>query len=228
MTFPQQLPTNIVYLKYQLARGWFQIPITSLHNKTITIQITDGGLGDSDGLVNGIIVDPGGVAVPSTPTPTPIPTPANPLIGTNAPTSHGSSVAGTAITTQPVQLPNIQIQSASLSESKVAPGTPVTVTADIANRGTVNGTMRIKLYVNGEEESSQGITVESGGNRPVYFTVTRNEPGIYTVYIGGTQAGSFMVDDAIDPNIILVISLSLIALSLMLAVIMVARRKLYY
>ena len=156
MTFPQQLPTNIVYLKYQLARGWFQIPITSLHNKTITIQITDGGLGDSDGLVNGIIVDPGGVAVPSTPTPTPIPTPANPLIGTNAPTSHGSSVAGTAITTQPVQLPNIQIQSASLSESKVAPGTPVTVTADIANRGTVNGTMRIKLYVNGEEESSQG------------------------------------------------------------------------
>ena len=29
----------------------------------------------------------------------------------------------------PVMLPNIQVQSASLSASKVAPGTPVTITA---------------------------------------------------------------------------------------------------
>jgi hypothetical protein len=163
--------------------------------------------------------------------PTPIPTPPilpNPLIGTGAPTSHGSSVAGTTTTTQPVSLPNIQIQSASLSAYKVAPGTPVTVTANIANRGTGNGSIRLKLYVNGEEDSSQGITVESGGNRPVYFTVSRNQPGIYAVYIGGTQAGSFMVEDAIDPNAILYISLSLIFFALVLGMIMIVRRKSHY
>jgi hypothetical protein len=175
--------------------------------------------------VNGIIVDPGGVAIPATPTPTP--TPVNPLIGTGAPTSHGSSVAGTAITTQPMQLPNIQIQSAAISASKVTPGTPVTIIADIANRGTVNGTMRIKLYVNGEEDASQGVTVESGGSRPVYFTVSRNEPGTYAVYVGGTQAGSFTVDDAIDSNMILFISCSLIAISLILGIVYVLRRRDY-
>jgi len=227
MTFPQQLPSNIQYLKYQPARGWFQIPITSLHNKTITIQITDGGLGDLDGLVNGIIVDPGGIAVPSTPTPTPIPTPANPLIGTAAPTSHGSSVTGTTITTQPVLLPNIQIQSAVLSASRVAPETPITVTANVVNKGTVNGSIRIKVYVNGEEDSSQGITVESGGNRPVYFTVNRNEPGTYTVYVNGTQAGNFTVDEFVDPDIILFISLALIFTAFVMGVIYVYRQRQY-
>jgi hypothetical protein len=104
----------------------------------------------------------------------------------------------------------------------------VTVTANIANRGTTNGSTRLKLYVNGEEDSSQGVTVESGGKRPVYFTVSRNQPGTYDVYIGGTQAGRFTVEAAIDPNMILFISLSLIAISLILGVLMIAKRKLYY
>jgi hypothetical protein len=131
-------------------------------------------------------------------------------------------------TTQPVTLPNIQVQSASLSASKVAPGTPIKVTANVANRGTVNGSTSIKLFINGEEDASQGVTVESGGTRPVYFTVSRNEPGTYAIYVGGTQAGSFTVDDAIDPNVVLFVSSSLIAISLMLAVMIVARRKLHY
>jgi len=71
------------------------------------------------------------------------------------------------------------------------------------------------------------VTVESGGNRPVYFTVTRNEPGTYDVYIGGTQAGSFMVKDAIDPNMILFISCTLIAFSLILGMVYILRRRDY-
>jgi hypothetical protein len=159
-----------------------------------------------------------------TPVPPP-PTPLNPLIGTGTVTSHGSSVPGIASTTQPVPLPIIIVQSASLSSYKVSPGTPVTVTADVVNRGTVNGSSRIKLYVDGEEDSSQGITVESGGNRPVYFTVTRNQPGTYSVYVGGVQAGSFVVAEYIDPDIILLISLLLILASLVLGLIYVWRRR---
>jgi hypothetical protein len=215
VTFPVALPSNIQYWKYQTGHGWLQIPITSHSGNTITIQLTDGGLGDADGLANGVIIDPGGVAT------------VNSGISTGASTSHGSSMAST-ITTPPVSLPNIQIQSASLSASKVSPGTPVTVTASVANRGTVNGSTRVKLYVNGEEDSSQGITVESGGNRPVYFTVSRHEPGTYTVYVGGTQVGSFIVNDAIDSNMILYISLSMIFLAFALGVIMIVRRNSYY
>jgi phosphodiesterase/alkaline phosphatase D-like protein len=162
-----------------------------------------------------------------TPTPTPPtpPTPPNPLMGVGGQTSHGSSVTGPATTTQPIPLPNIQVQSASLSVSKVSPGTPVTVTANIANKGTVNGSIRLKLYVNGEEDSRQGVTVESGGNRTVYFTVNRSQPGTYDVYVGGVQAGSFVVADNIDPGIILFISLTLILSSFLLGLIYVWRRR---
>jgi hypothetical protein len=109
----------------------------------------------------------------------------------------------------------------------VAPGTPIKVTANVANRGTVNGSTSIKLFINGEEDASQGVTVESGGTRPVYFTVSRNEPGTYSVYTGSTQAGSFIVDDAVDPNMILFISCSLIAFSLILGMVYILRRRRY-
>ena len=157
--------------------------------------------------------------------PTPTPIPANPLMGMSGQTSHGSSVTGPATTTQPVSLPNVQVQSASLSSSKVSSGNPVTVTADVANRGTVNGSTRLTLYVNGEEDSSQGITVESGRNRPVYFTVSRSRPGTYDVYVGSVQAGSFVVADSIDPDNILFISLTLIFFSLVLGIIYVWRKR---
>jgi len=192
----------------------------------MTLKLTDGGLGDTDGLANGIIVDPGGVAISAVPSPTPMPTTSNPLIGTGAPTSHGSSLTGTT-TTQPLSLPNIQIQSASLSASKILPGTPVKVIVKVANRGTVNGTTRIKLYVNGEEDSSQSVTVESSGNRHVYFTVNRNQPGTYDVYVGGVQAGTFMIENEIDPNIILLCSCALILISLALGIVYIMRRRNY-
>ena len=219
VTCPSAITSGTQYWKVHNG-NWINCTslIQSINDNTLTLKLTDGGLGDADGVANGIIVDPGGVATQEVP---------NPLIGNGTPTSHGSSVAGTATMTQPMSLPNIQIQSASLSASKVAPGTPVTVTANIVNRGTVNGTTMVKVYVNGAEDSSQGITVESGGNRLVYFTVSRSQPGTYDVYIGGTQAGSFMVEDAIDSNIILYVSLSLIFFAFVLGMVMVVRRKSY-
>ena len=102
------------------------------------------------------------------------------------------------------------------------------MTANIANRGTVNGSTRLKLYVNGEEDSSQGVTVESGGNRPVYFTVSRSQPGTYDVYVGGVEAGSFVVADSLDPGIILFISLTLILSSFLIGLIYVWRRQQEY
>jgi len=127
----------------------------------------------------------------------------------------------------PVQLANIQVKSASLSASKVSTGTPVVVTASVTNRGTANGSSLIKLYVNGEEEASQGITLKSGDAQSIYFTISRNQPGTYTVYVNNTQAGSFVIEDVIDPNIILIISCMLIFLSFLLGTIYIYRRRKY-
>ena len=112
----------------------------------------------------------------------------------------------------PAAIANIAVQSASLSTAKVAPGAPVTVTANVANKGTADGSAQIKLYVNGQEEAHQGVTLSSGSRTPVKFTVSRDEPGTYSVYVGSIPAGTFEVDQFADPNLILYISGALAAL----------------
>jgi hypothetical protein len=142
------------------------------------------------------------------------------------PNGSSSMPGSTASPSQsPVILPTVSVKSASLSASKVAPGTTITVTADVVNTSTVNGTSSIKVYVNGEMEKSQGVTVNSGSSIPVTFTVSRNEPGIYSVYVGGTQAGSFTVDQFADANMILYISLALILIALAVGAIYFLRRR---
>jgi hypothetical protein len=69
ITFPSAVPTDAQYWKYQLRKGWYQIPFGSNDgDNTITIQLTDGGTGDGDDVKNGVIVDPGGPGIPPTPT----------------------------------------------------------------------------------------------------------------------------------------------------------------
>ncbi len=136
----------------------------------------------------------------------------------------GGSSAAPAGPQSPVQLPNIQVQSASLSATKVTPGMPVIITASLANRSTVNGTTAIKVYINGEEETRKGVTINSGSNTPLSFTVSRNEPGTYAVYVGGVSAGSFTVESD-DSNIILYISFAMIFIALVVGMLILLRRK---
>ena len=121
-----------------------------------------------------------------------------------------------------VQLSNITVPTASLSALKVAPGTPVKVTANVVNRSAVPGSAWLTLYVNGQEESSQGISIDSNCNMAATFTVTRNEPGTYTVYVGRTNAGSFTVDQ-FTPEAILLISGVLVLFALVGGVIYMIR-----
>jgi phosphatidylserine decarboxylase len=125
----------------------------------------------------------------------------------------------------PVLLPNIFVKSAAISTSRAAPGERITVSADVVNKGTVNGSARMTLYVNGQEESSQGITVNSGSIAPVIFTVSRNEPGTYSVRVGGTQAGSFIVDQFADPNIILYMSGALLVGAFITGLLLILGRR---
>jgi hypothetical protein len=144
-------------------------------------------------------------------------------------TSHprGSSMSGAAAAPPqgPVSLPTVSVRSASLSATKVAPGIPITVTANVVNTGTVNGASSIRVYVNGELENSQGITVNSGASMPVTFTVTRNEPGTYSVYVGGANAGSFVVDQFADPNIILYVSGALLVFAFVIGALFIVRKR---
>jgi hypothetical protein len=126
-----------------------------------------------------------------------------------------------------VYLPNVGVQSAAVSAPTTEPNVPVTVTAVIGNTGMANGTKTVKVYVNGQEDIATGVAVNKGETRTMTFTVSRSQPGTYSVYVDGTPAGSFEVREAVSPDVILYGSLALIVLSLILAVIYVTRRRQY-
>lgn len=153
----------------------------------------------------------------------------SPMIGTGSHSSSVSGATGTVSTTYgftpPVVIPTVAVQSATLSAKIVAPGTPVTVTADIANKSAVNGNKKIVLYVNGQVEAAQGITVGSGGSSKLTFSVSRSEPGDYNVYVDGVPAGSFRVELFRESDSILIFSAALVALAFLIGVIMLWHRQ---
>ena len=58
-------PEDARWYKYDLANGWYDFTsqVTfSPNRKKVTMRLTDGGLGDGDGAVNGVILDPSGLA----------------------------------------------------------------------------------------------------------------------------------------------------------------------
>jgi hypothetical protein len=185
----------------------------------VTYRVTAADASTQDYVVTVTIAAP-----PPPPPPTPDP---NPLIGTGAPISPGGSGAGSTstTTTQSVSITNIQTQSASLSAKTVTPGIPVTVTADIINKGTGNGSKKVTLYVNGQVESTQGVVVNSGGSSKLTFSISRSEPGDYTVYVDGVPAGSFKVELFRESDGILIFSAVLVGLAFILGMIMLWRRQ---
>jgi hypothetical protein len=58
---PEKPYTWAKWYKYDPINGWYEFPVDSDGDKYY-LEITDGGFGDADGVVNGIIVDPIGLA----------------------------------------------------------------------------------------------------------------------------------------------------------------------
>jgi hypothetical protein len=74
ITLPDDLPPNAEYWKYSTngngspsgLPGWYPIPLESNDgDNIIVIWLQDGGIGDSDGVANGWIIDPSGPAIPA-------------------------------------------------------------------------------------------------------------------------------------------------------------------
>jgi len=126
---------------------------------------------------------------------------------------------------KPVQMSNIVVQSATIAIPKVSPGQQVDITASVANNGGSNGDARVTLYVNGQEVESKGVTVSSGQTTPVHFTVTRNEPGTYSVYVSGVSAGNFTVDLFTNNDILIYGLIALVTLGIAGTLYLVTRKR---
>jgi len=109
--------------------------------------------------------------------------------------SHGAGgVTGFGTTAPPSNPPIVGVSSAAVASTRVSPGDKVDVSATISNKGGSSGTSKVTLFINGQEEESKGVTLASGESTTMHFSVSRSDPGTYTVIVNSVPAGSFTVD----------------------------------
>ena len=177
---PSDVPTDTQYWKC-INGQW--VDCTSLlgsnnGDSVLTLTITDGGLGDRDGVANGEISDPGGPTVAVAIAPAPAPAPAPPRA---SPTLR-----------RPLNPSQMSVQYLSVNPQQTIANQPVTIITNVVNTGDEAGNLNVTLKINGQLEQSRMVGVGPQGTQPVKFTITKTEPGTYTVDILGQQ-GSFTV-----------------------------------
>ncbi len=181
ITFPSNVPMGTQYWKC-INGQW--VNCTSLlgdndGDNILTLTITDGGTGDTDGQANGTIVDPGGPAR---------------LLSTSTATSQepSSSYLPERSISAPAKLTvkylNVQPQQAQANQ-------PVTVYANITNSGDESGSYSATLKVNGQVEETRLGKVGGHAAVPLMFMVSREKPGSYSVDVNGQQASFIIIDD---------------------------------
>ena len=92
--------------------------------------------------------------------------------------------------------PNLNTNNLAVNPSQTVANRPVIVTANVVNEGGMTGSTRVALKINGQVEQTKLVTVGPGGSRPVKFTVTKKQPGNYTVIMGSQRASFLVTDDS--------------------------------
>ena len=93
----------------------------------------------------------------------------------------------------PFLVKNLYIQPA-----KVQPNEVVTITVSVTNTHDTWGICNLVLKINGEKEVETQANVDAGGTQDVSFSVTRENPGRYTVFTNGLS-GNFTVVAPVPP-----------------------------
>ncbi len=92
-------------------------------------------------------------------------------------------------------LAQMSVQYLNVSPQQTYANQPVTITTNVVNNGGEVGNYNVVLKINGQTEQSKMVSVGPQGTQPVKFTVTKSQPGTYTVNID-EQRGSFTVTGA--------------------------------
>jgi pimeloyl-ACP methyl ester carboxylesterase len=209
ITLPSDAPNGVQYWKYQQGEGWYQIPVLSSSGNVITIQLTDGGAGDSDLVANGIIIDPGGPAVI-----TPI---------------QSLKVSPTLPELKRAQ---VSVQYVSVAPKQAASNQPVTVTTNVVNTGDEPGSLNVALMINGRVEQTKMVSVGPQATQPIKFTIIKAEPGTYQVDIFDQQDSFTIVGQSgstdgrpVSSGMIILVVISALILATVIVLIVSFRRS---
>lgn len=121
-------------------------------------------------------------------TPTPAPPAAPPVVAPPAPPKPRASPT----LPRPLSPAQLSTQYLKVSPQQASANQPVTITTNVVNTGDEGGNYYLALKINGQVEQTKMVSVGPQGAQPVKLTVTKAQPGTYTVDIGG-QRGSFVV-----------------------------------
>jgi hypothetical protein len=86
----------------------------------------------------------------------------------------------------------MNLQFLSINPQQTPVNQPVTITTNVVNTGDEAGNLSVALKINGKVEQTKMVGVGAHGTQPVKFTVTKAQPGTYTVTIID-KSGSFTV-----------------------------------
>jgi hypothetical protein len=77
---------------------------------------------------------------------------------------------------------------------KIEAAESITISVVITNAGGREGNCEVICRIDGVEEARKEIDIAPGGEQKVSFTVSKDNPGVYTVDVNGL-AGSFTVEE---------------------------------
>lgn len=95
----------------------------------------------------------------------------------------------TIVTPQPA---DFSVSDLTAQPAAVQPGEPVTISVLVTNTGGSEGNYTVFLEINGVKEAEQSLTIVAGSSKTVTFSVSRVEPGTYSVAVEGLST-SFTV-----------------------------------
>lgn len=84
------------------------------------------------------------------------------------------------------------VHDLSIKPAQVQRGETVTITVTVTNTHDSWGLYSLVLMINGLREAEKQATVGAGSSQEVSFSVVREEPGNYAVFINGVS-GSFSI-----------------------------------
>jgi len=87
---------------------------------------------------------------------------------------------------------SFEMSPLDISPEQVQPNQRVRISSNITNSGGEVGNCDAVLYINGQIEDSQTVSISPGSARTVVFSITKATPGTYTISLGGQQ-GQFTV-----------------------------------
>jgi hypothetical protein len=184
----------------------------------LTITITDGGPGDEDGIANGVIIDPGGAAIAAIAASSASKNMVNINTGSSSPINEKRLLTPS----------NLSVNSLNIIPGTVPINQPVTIYANITNRGDTPTAYALDLMINGQVEQTKSANIGEHATHKLVFTVYRDIPGKYVVDIEGQQA-SFTVagSQGNSPSLqeYCYIILSVFAVLAILLTVLLARRR---